>query len=317
MQFIVTENEANIRIDKFLKEKLPTLSRSQIQKKIESNEVLVNNNIAKKSYHTEFRDKIDLKEAAKIKKSLSKTKAKLETLYEDEDIIVVNKPPFIPVHPDNKVLHHKVTLVNILLGNKTPLSSLGGDLRPGIVHRLDKDTSGLLIVAKTDFGYQKIREQFETHQIQKTYLCLTYGKMEAKLGRIEAPLARDPKDRKKIAIQSTKQAKHAISEYKILKTINHKQFENTPINLLEVKIPTGRTHQIRVHFASIKHPLIGDSTYGITKINQKAKKLGLERQFLHAHKLKFKLPSSGKSITIKSDLAPDLTKFLEKLEQNN
>jgi 23S rRNA pseudouridine1911/1915/1917 synthase len=316
MKLKVKSTETNLRIDKFLLLKLPDLSRSQIQKKIDNNEVIVYGKSIKKSYHTEENDQIKIEESAKTDHSrIIPVKMDLEILYEDEDIMVINKPPFIPVHPDNDLKHHKVTLVNILLGNGKQLSPLGGELRPGIVHRLDKDTSGLLIIAKTDLGYKHIRKQFENHQLEKTYLCLNTGFMESSRGRIEAPLARDPKDRKKMAVQTTKNAKNAISEFKTLNSYHSPIIDNKVINLLEVKIPTGRTHQIRVHFASIKHPLIGDTTYGNAKLNATARKLGLKRQFLHAYKLKFKIPSTGKSLTIKSELPKDLEEFLAKIDK--
>lgn len=314
MKFKVTDTESGQRLDQFLANHLTDKSRSQIQKIIIDGQVSCSEKTLKKNYRVELDDLITVKLKNPEPTSLKGHTSTLEIIHEEEDFVVINKPPGLPVHPDLHQQHHKVTLINVLVGNKIPLSTLGGKLRPGIVHRIDKDTSGLLIIAKTDHGYKNIRQQFENHQIEKTYLCLNIGHLDSKMGRIEAPLARDPRDRKKIAVQSHKDAKHAVSEFKILETFISPQLAGQQVNLLEVKIPTGRTHQIRVHFASISHPLIGDTTYGNSKINTLAKKYGLKRQFLHAYRLKFKSPTTGKALNLTAPLPEDLEIFMNNVQ---
>lgn len=312
MKFKIDETTAKTRLDQFLSQHLPDLSRNQIQKLISEEKVLVNNSPVKKNYKLENFDVVEFEPPQKDKKSsLEPIKKPLNIIFENEDFAILNKPPFLPVHPDLKQ-SHKETLVNLLLGNKIPLSSLGGNMRPGIVHRLDKDTSGLITIAKTDLGYKEIREQFEKHQVTKKYICLCIGELPSKKGLIKAPISRDSFDRKKMAVQGDKSAKAALSEFKTLKKYIWKD-QNIILSLLEVKIPTGRTHQIRVHFKSIGHPLLGDSTYGNSKLNKAASTIGLKRQFLHAQVLQFKPPQEKKKRIFKSELPDDLAKFLKKI----
>jgi 23S rRNA pseudouridine1911/1915/1917 synthase len=270
MQFNIDETTATQRLDQFLSANLPDLSRNQIQKLILDQQVLINGSPCKKNHKLENSDIVEITLPTLAKKSpLEPIKKPLEIIYQDSNIAILNKPPFLPVHPDLKQ-SHKETLVNLLLGNKIPLSSLGGNLRPGIVHRLDKDTSGLIIIAKTDLGYKEVRQQFENHQVTKKYICLCIGELPSKKGLIKAPISRDSQDRKKMAVQADRSGKAALSEFKTLKKYIWKD-QNVILSLLEVKIPTGRTHQIRVHFKSIGHPLLGDTTYGNSKLNKAAK----------------------------------------------
>lgn len=306
MEFKINVNQAGQRIDKFLNENLKDITRSQIQNMMVDGKVSVNGKVAKKNYKVEEDDEINIDLQEKPRTGINPIKKTLKIIYEDSDIVVVNKPPFITVHQDRNQTH-EITIINILLGNKIKLSKLGGSDRPGIVHRLDKDTSGLLLIAKTDKAYKTLRTQFENRQIEKTYIGLVSGEMESKKGRIESPIARDTKDRKKMAVNASKDAKNAISEFKVLNSFYSNQLKCN-LCLLEVKIPTGRTHQIRVHFSSIAHPIVGDSTYGNTKLNKIAKQNGLERQFLHAHKLSFK-NCENKKISLTSEIDEDLEEF--------
>jgi 23S rRNA pseudouridine1911/1915/1917 synthase len=272
-------------------------------------QVTVNENIEKKNYRVQEDDAIEITlSPEKPKLDLEAINEPLNIVFEDDNLVIINKDPFLSVHPDNKVSHKK-TLINLLLGNKIPLSPLGGENRPGIVHRLDMDTSGLIIVAKTNAGYKHMRKVFEEREIEKKYLCLCEGEFESTQGLIRAPISRNPLDRKKMSVQATKNAKNALSEFTVLETFYWKEAEKF-LSLVEVNILTGRTHQIRVHFSSIKHPLIHDTTYGNFKLNKLAKLHGLKRQFLHAHKLKFK-NLDNKEINITSELPDDLKEFLQ------
>jgi 23S rRNA pseudouridine1911/1915/1917 synthase len=311
MKIQITQEHSSQRLDQFLSTALPDLSRTQIQNLIKGQQILINGLPEKKNYRLQEEDEIEiLKQELDVLHNLEPINEPISILYEDEDILVVDKPPYLPVHPD-KNFSHKRTLVNLLIGNNVPLSQLGGEYRPGIVHRIDKDTSGLLVIAKTNKGYKHMRNQFEEHQITKTYYCLAIGEFDSKKGRIEAPIGRNPVDRKKMAIQNSKTAKKALSEFKVVKQFSWKTAKRV-ISLLEVKIPTGRTHQIRVHMAAIEHPLLGDDVYGNSKLNREAQKMGLKRQFLHAHKLKFVGPS-GNVIKVESEVPEDLANFLTKL----
>jgi 23S rRNA pseudouridine1911/1915/1917 synthase len=305
----IPSNKAKYRLDQYLQTVLKDLSRTQIQSIITNNQVKVNNEPVKKNYRLELADIVDieLKPKTTIVK-LEPIKEDIDIVHQDTDIIIINKPPFLPVHPDHKLSHPK-TLVNLLLGNKIALSDLGGENRPGIVHRLDMDTSGLIIIAKTDTAYKHFRHLFEDRQITKKYICLVEGEMQSKKGLIRAPITRSSIDRKKMSVQATQNAKNALSEFKVLETIYWKEAEKF-LSLVEVNILTGRTHQIRVHFSSIQHPLIGDTTYGNSNLNKTANLHGLKRQFLHASKLNFK-NLDGKPLKISSTLPKDLSDFLE------
>lgn len=314
MKTIISSENAKKRLDQFLQTILTDLSRTQIQNLISNNQVLINQTPVKKNYRLELDDQIDvILDPPKEIVDITPIKEPLTIIHQDENIIVLDKPPFLPVHPDHKLSHPK-TLVNLLIGNKIPLSTLGGQTRPGIVHRLDMDTSGLIVVAKTDLAYKHMRELFEERQITKKYLCLVVGELPSKKGLIKAPITRSSIDRKKMSVQATKNAKNALSEFQVLETIYWEEADKL-LSLVEVNILTGRTHQIRVHFSSINHPLLGDSTYGNSKLNKLSNLLGLKRQFLHAHKLNFISPDK-KTLKLKSELPADLQQFLEMIYSN-
>jgi 23S rRNA pseudouridine1911/1915/1917 synthase len=229
----------------------------------------------------------------------------LAILYEDDDVVVVNKPAGMVVHAGAG--HNTGTLVNALLHHFTTLSSLNGDLRPGIVHRLDKETSGVLVVARHDAAHQSLARQFHDREVEKIYLALVHGRMEQITGRITAPISRDPVRRTRMTAR-TGHGRSALTEYKILE-----QF--SLFSYLEVKIGSGRTHQIRVHLSSLKHPVFGDRLYGAP-----AEIPGvptLQRFFLHAHSLQFRSPSTGTTIRVESPLPPELLELLTALRTSD
>lgn len=297
------------RLDKFLHQKFSTLSRNEIQKLIKSGLVLVNQKTAlKPSLVLKTGDKIETEEKV-FKKSKPddlkpEPKIPLKIVYEDKDLIVINKPAGLITHPTDKI--REGTLANALLARYPKLKSVGENpLRPGIVHRLDKDTSGLIIIPKNQKSFLFIKQQFLDHSLEKKYLCLIDGIPTKKYGVIEYPIRPSAKNRlKKVAVKRLaeikKSVRSAVTKYKVIKTFGQK------FALLEVSPLTGRTHQIRVHFSAIGHPIIGDKLYG-----PKTASL-LDRQFLHAFYLKFTTPS-GKKIELKLNLPKDLENFLKKI----
>lgn len=298
MQFIfVTAAEAKNRLDQFLASKLE-ISRNQVQKMIEQGGVHVNRKECKANQRVKEGDQVAYKLTEAVESHLKPEKIPLDILFEDKNMIVLNKPAGIVVHPD-KTGHSSGTLVNAILAHCKKLSGIGGVRRPGIVHRLDKDTSGVLVIAKNDAAHQKLSKLFHDRQVKKTYLALVKGLPKTLKGRIEAPLSRHTMDRKRMSV--SKQGKNAITTFEVLEA--HKG-----VSLLKVNIETGRTHQIRVHLASIGHPVVGDETYGDKRLNHQFKeKYGLTRQFLHAAKLEI----DGK--TFEATLPKELKTTLEKI----
>ncbi len=299
---------AKERLDKFLHQKFPALSRNEIQKLIRSGLVLVNRKPGlKPSLILKTGDKIEIEENLFKKVELGDLKPEpkipLEIIYEDKDLLVINKPAGLITHPTDKI--RKGTLVNALLARYPKLKSVGENpLRPGIVHRLDKDTSGLIIIPKNQKSFLFIKQQFLDHSLEKKYLCLVDGIPTKKSGIIEYPIRPSTKNRlKKVAVKRLaeikKSVRSAVTKYKVIKTFGQK------FALLEIEPLTGRTHQIRVHLSAINHPVIGDKLYG-----PKTASL-LARQFLHAFYLKFTAPS-GKKIELELNLPKDLENFLKK-----
>lgn len=249
--FIVKKEEANNRIDTYLARKKEEVSRVTIQRLISENKILVNEKKIKGSYKVQENDKITVEEDKPKEILLKAQEIPIEIIYEDSDIIVVNKPKGMVVHPANG--NPDGTLVNAIMAIcKDSLSGIGGEIRPGIVHRLDKDTSGILIVAKNDRAHINLSEQIKNHEVQKTYIALVRGIVKENEATINMPIGRSTKDRKKMAV--VKNGKEAITHFKVLK-----RYDN--YSLLEVKIETGRTHQIRVHLTQIGYPIVGDITY--------------------------------------------------------
>ena len=291
MKKFVVQNDFNKRIDSYLANIEPDLSRSTIQRLIEQENILVNDKKPKSSYKVQEGDIILLNEEPPKEVELKAQDIPIEVIYEDDDIIVVNKPKGLVVHPANG--NPDGTLVNALMSMcKDSLSGIGGEIRPGIVHRIDKDTSGILVVAKNDKAHINLSEQIKNHEIEKTYIALVRGIVKENEATINMPIARSTKDRKKMAV--VREGKNAITHFKVLK-----RFFNSNCTLLEVKIETGRTHQIRVHLAQIKYPIVGDNVYSNGKNDW-----GIKGQCLHAKSLRFKHPTSGKEMFLEAELPP-------------
>ncbi len=281
----------NIRLDKYVAVALPQFSRNRIQKLIKQEYVLVNEQKAKVNQRLNDSDKITIKLPLSI--HLIAESIPLTIIYENEDIIVVDKPAGLVVHPASG--HPSHTLVNALLTHCPSLAMSSDLIRPGIIHRLDKDTSGLIVMAKNDYARQYLVSQFKSHAVTKGYLVLVEGRLSPKQGVIEAPIGRDFHNRKRMAIVEI--GKEASTQYKIKKYLNN-------YTLLEIIPITGRTHQIRVHLAAIGYPVVGDRTYGV-----KSPYIG--RQFIHAYRLGFRLPSTNEYQEFTSSLPPDLRQALK------
>ncbi len=288
--------QSGLRLDKYLSNELVELSRTRLQKLIESGLVTVNDHPARASLKLNEHDKVNVTVPAPVPTELIPNPIPLSIIYEDDDILVIDKPPGLPVHPSAG--HNSDTLVNAILARGTELSNIGGELRPGIVHRLDKDTSGLIVVAKNDTALSKLQKQIKQRTMLKRYLVLVHGHLSQPEGTIDAPIGRHPQHRQRMAVVSD--GREARTGYGV-----RKRFKD--YDLLEVTIETGRTHQIRVHLAAIGYPVVGDSTYGI-----KVHFLG--RQFLHAFCLGFMLPSNGKYVEFRSELPIDLTEALKQIQ---
>ena len=294
----VEKKDQGKRIDKYLAAELEDLSRSFIQKLIEEEKITVNGNSVDKSYRIaagEF-----LKIIVEVKESKIKAvEMELDVVYEDQDIIVINKNADRVVHPAPG--HQNDTIVNAMLAHVDNLSAINGVKRPGIVHRLDKDTSGLLIIAKNDKSHKKLAQQFKNRSVEKYYYALIEGNLAYEKGKIEAPIGRDPNDRKKMAVRKH-HSKNAVSRFKIIE-----EFKNH--TLVEVKIETGRTHQIRVHFSYLGHPVVGDKKYGSKN------RLEAKRQLLHAKRLIITHPGSGEKMEFEAELKSDFKAILAGLRR--
>lgn len=303
---MIFEAIEGVRLDKFLAMKLEALSRAKIQSFIKAGDVLVNDEKVKSSYILRLEDKVYVKNIDLVDDVLVAEELNLEVLYEDDDCMVLDKPAGLVIHPGEGGKHLEGTVANAVK-SKVDVG-VGEDMRPGIVHRLDKDTSGVLAIAKTAIGYESLLQQFRERKIFKSYLALVNGVLNHPTGIINSPIGRDLKQRKKMAISAG--GKESISKYAVIDSFSLGQ--DRVFSLVEVQIKTGRTHQIRVHMAAIGHPVIGDDVYGTKAINKFFKeKYGLTRQFLHAQKLEF--ISGGKKVKIKSPLPGDLQKILNSL----
>ena len=289
------------RLDKWLARQLPDHSRTEIQRWIKDGLVRVNGRASKPGYKLEPGDVVEVDVPAAVPYlDVTPEPIPLDIVYEDEDLLVIDKPAGMVVHPAPG--HTRGTLVNAILYHCPDLQGIGGVERPGIVHRLDKDTSGLILVAKNDKTHRELQRQFKEREVEKAYLALVEGQLHPPLGRIEAPIGRDRHHRKRMTV--TRDGREAITEYTVLK-----HFDD--YTLVEARPLTGRTHQIRVHFAFIGHPLAGDTVYGRRKQRLKP---WLQRHFLHAHRLSFRLPRTGERVTFTSPLPADLQAVLERLK---
>lgn len=288
-----------IRLDAYISKEIEDLSRSMIQKLLEEDKISVNGKTAKPSYKVQEGDiiEVNIEEPKEVK--IEAQDIPLDIIYEDNDILVVNKQKGLVVHPANG--NPDGTLVNAIMAHcKDSLSGIGGELRPGIVHRLDKDTSGLLIIAKNDKAHIQVSEQIKNREVKKTYIALVRGTITEDEATINMPIGRSTKDRKKMAV--TKNGKEAITHFKVLNRFTTNKASYT---LLEIKIDTGRTHQIRVHMAEIGHPVIGDGVYSNGK-----NEFGVQGQCLHAKKLEFVHPITGKEMKLEAPLPEYFEKIL-------
>ena len=287
------------RIDKVLAHQFNQFSRSHLQKWIVDGNVRVNGQPVKPKYKLAVGDQVVIEPEAPQKVDLTPEKIPLDIVYEDDDVIVVNKPQGMVVHPAPG--HPDHTLVNALLYH-SPLSTINGEFRPGIVHRIDKDTSGLLMVAKNDLAHRSLSAQLKAKTNQREYVALVHGVIKQDAGTIDAPIGRSKKDRKKQAVVSD--GRHAVTHFKVLHRFRH-------YTLVSCRLETGRTHQIRVHMKSIGHPLAGDPLYGPRKT------LPGRGQYLHARLLGFKHPRTGKELVFTAPLPEYFQQMLDKLKKTD
>ena len=289
------------RLDKIVSKLEEKLSREAIQRMIKNGKILVNGKLQKPSYKTAVDDVITIEEEPPQEIDLKPQEMPLDIIYEDNDILIINKEKGIVVHPGNGNIDG--TLANAVMALcKGSLSGIGGKIRPGIVHRIDKDTSGLIIIAKNDNAHINLSKQIQNREVKKTYIALVRGNVKENEATINMPIGRSTKDRKKMAV--TKTGKEAITHFKVLK----RYLEYT---LLEVNIETGRTHQIRVHLSQIGYPIVGDEVYSNGK-----NPFNVKGQMLHAAKLTFKHPTTNKEVTFEAPLPKYFIEVLERLEQN-
>ena len=301
-EIIVDETEKNTRIDSYITSKVTELSRTTIQRLLDEGAILVNGKKCKASYKVEVGDKIQIEKPQVKEIKLEAQDIPVPVIYEDNDIIVVNKPKGMVVHPANG--NPDGTLVNAILAMcKDSLSGIGGEIRPGIVHRLDKDTSGLLIIAKNDNAHIKMSKEIQDRKVIKKYIALVKGNVPEDEATIDLPIGRSKVDRKKMAVDAN--GKNAVTHFKVLK-----RYKN--YTLLELKIDTGRTHQIRVHMSYIGHPVVGDMIYSNGK-----NEFGVEGQMLHARYLEFDHPITNKRLKLEAPIPEYFEKILKILDSKN
>lgn len=290
-----TADEAGVRLDKYVGDKCPELSRTYAQKLIADGLIRVNGGVVKAGFRLSAGDRVDIVIPPAAPSPLSPEAMPLDILYEDDDLLVVNKPPGLAVHPAPGLRGH--TLLNAILFHFPHLADIGQSLRPGVVHRLDKDTSGVMLVAKNGAAQANLVDQFKNRAVVKVYMALVKGRLTPEDGIIEAPLGRDSRNRKRMAVVGESRGREARTRYHVVKYTDG-------YTLLEVSPETGRTHQIRVHLKAIGYPVVGDPVYGV-------KSEHLSRQFLHACRLGFKLPSTGEYVEFTAELPTDLAQALE------
>src|SRR6266850_7182787 len=305
---IDTANEGE-RLDSYLASQIDEWSRARLQRLIESDDVLVNGQTAKPSYKLRVHDEIEVELTVPVTVRFAPEDMPINIVYEDDVLLVVNKPAGLVVHPAAGI--HSGTLANGLAYHFQQLPSSAGAVRPGIVHRLDRDTSGLLVVAKNEAALEHLADQFRERTVFKSYLALVHGRVEADAGRIDQPIARDPSNRTRMAV--VRGGRGSLSFY-------HARRRYQRFTLLDVELKTGRTHQIRVHLAWLKHPVVGDEVYGAGRdktvinpvIRSQIAKLG--RQFLHSEQLGFRHPRTAEQLRFTAPLATDLQSLLDQIE---
>jgi len=298
-KFIATDLDVNKRLDLFLTEKIEGKSRSYIQEVIDKEAVKVNDKIKKSNYKLKLQDEVLVEVPESVELEVEAEDIPINIIYEDKDVIVINKPQEMVVHPAPG--NYSGTLVNALLYHCKDLSGINGVIRPGIVHRIDKDTSGILVIAKNDNAHNKLSEQLKEHTMTRTYLALVEGNIKVDEGTVNAPIGRHPIDRIKMAI--VKDGREAVTHFRVLERFGD-------YTLVQCNLETGRTHQIRVHMAHIGHPLVGDAVYGYKK-----QKFNLKGQVLHAKVLGFIHPATGKYIEFDSEIPTYFKELLEKLRK--
>jgi 23S rRNA pseudouridine1911/1915/1917 synthase len=324
--YLVPVDAAGWRLDQYLVSTLPGLSRSRVQHLVSEGQVLVDG--AKEKASLKLRGGEHISVHGQQQPTALETRPEdipLEVVYEDEHLAVLNKPAGMMVHAGSGATDEARsggTLVNALLYRFPTLSSVGGELRPGIVHRLDKETSGLIVIARTDQAHEALAAMFSERQMTKTYLALVQGHLPQDAATIQAPIGRDSSRRTRMTTRKSENARHAVSHYRVVERLNTRF---GPFTLVRVRIETGRTHQIRVHMSSINHPVVGDTLYGaagrltmqaVTGNRKSAREtLALDRNFLHSAELEFTHPITQKTISLRSALPPDLEEFLAELRR--
>jgi 23S rRNA pseudouridine1911/1915/1917 synthase len=315
-EFTVEPDESGARLDRIVAAHCPDLSRTRVQELIESGLVLMDGKAAKKgSLHLRGREKIEIEAPERPPIVAEAETIPLDVLYEDDDVIAINKPAGMTVHAGAGNVSG--TLVNALLGRGQSLSQAGDPLRPGIVHRLDKETSGVILVAKNDAAHAKLGEAFRRREIKKTYIALVQGNLKEKSGRIELAIGRDPIHRTRMTTERKAWHGAAIANPRAARTDWRVLAHIEKTTLVEVQLHTGRTHQVRVHFSALKHPVVGDTLYGAAAQLRIGRVTlpSLGRNFLHAAKLGFTQPRTGKWIEVRAVLAGELRDFLKKLSE--
>jgi 23S rRNA pseudouridine1911/1915/1917 synthase len=309
LTFKIDEAHVDSRLDAYLAAQIPNWSRSRLQLLIESEDVLVNGKSSKPSYKLRLRDEVEVDLVSPAAEGFTPEYLPIDIVYEDETLLVVNKPAGLIVHP--AAGNHSGTLANALAYHFQQLPAGSAPARPGIVHRLDRDTSGLLVVAKTESAMENLADQFRDRTVFKSYVALVHGRVQNATGLIDQPIARDPSNRTRMAI--VRGGRNALSLYKVRQSFQR-------FTLLDVELKTGRTHQIRVHLAWLRHPVVGDDTYGggrdntiqNAKLRTEVRKLG--RHFLHAEKLGFTHPETKKKLEFEAPLPGELAALLESVE---
>jgi len=309
LTFTVDQASVDSRLDAYLASQISHWSRARLQRLIDNEDVLVNGKRAKSSYRLRAGDEIEVELISTPIESFTPENIPLDVVYEDDVLLVINKPASLVVHPAAGI--HSGTLANALAFHFQNLPSATGKARPGIVHRLDRDTSGLMVVAKTESSMESLADQFRDRTVFKSYVALVHGHLESESGLIDQPLARDQGNRTRMAV--VRGGRNAVSLYKVRR--RYQRF-----TLLDVEIKTGRTHQIRVHLAWLRHPIVGDESYGggrdnmIQEAHLRAEVRKLGRQFLHAEELGFNHPTTVERMKFKAPLPSELSSLLEELE---
>lgn len=308
LTFRVAAEDAGTRLDAYLAARIDDWSRARIQRLIEDGDVLLNGQTAKPSAKLRDRDEIEAELTPSAPSQFTPEDIPIEVVYEDDELVVVNKPAGLVVHPASG--SPSGTLANALAFHFQQLSTRAGMARPGIVHRLDRDTSGLVVVAKTEAAHENLADQFRAREVFKSYLALVHGTVAVESGSIDQPIARDPRNRTRMAV--VRGGRPSLSLYRV-----RRRFER--FTLLDVEIKTGRTHQIRVHLQWLKHPVVGDAIYGdgrdktVLDVRLRAHINSLHRQFLHAEQLGFRHPRTNEALRFTAPLPADLAKLLNDL----